>query len=349
MPFSRPTLTTLVARVAADIVRYTDSTVALLRGSVEFALSVVQAGLSHGLHGHIQYESEQTPPREGSSLESTVQWAGLVTPDTPQIKAQGATGTATFPGTNGSVLPSGSSLSNPDGVSYRTTAEGTVTDGLVAVPILADRGGVDTNAADGTPCTLSPPVTGINSEGTYTASGGRGDETQPEVLARMRDKFRFPERGGGPGDWVRWAKEADSTNVVFAWEFGTTPFMGEVTVVIATAALGIPSTELIQTVQTYIEGVMPLQVWRVTVRAPDAQTLPLTIANEPPDGATRAAINARMLEYIQSVTVPGGTIDLTELENAGQEIDSSIDITSPVVDPNPGTFGIYNDLNITWL
>lgn len=346
MPRERPTLATLIARVKADIVKNTESTAAFLRGTVEFVLAVVQAGLSHGNYGAVEYESQQTPPREKSSLEATIRWGSFLL-DEPHIKAKGAVGTASFSGTNGTVIPSGRQLTNQDGVSYSTTADATVSGGTVSPPIQADRGGIDTNADAGTACTLTQPIAGIQSEGTYEASDGRDDETQPELLTRLRNFFRFPNRGGGTGDFARWAKEADST-VIFAWEFGKEPELGDVTVVIATADLGTPSSSLLTTVRNYILTLEPIFKGDLFVQAPVFQTLALTIANGPSDTPTRDAIEAAMLLYIQSVTVPGASIDLTELENAGQTIDSDLDITSPASDPNPGAFGVYNALSITW-
>jgi len=350
VPHSRPTLVTLITQAAADVVQYTESVVAQLRGTPEYLLALVQAGLAHGNYGAVAYEAKQTPPREGSSLEATVRWSTFLKLNPPHIKKQPASGQANFTGTDGTDIPALTKYTNPNGVPYETDALVTVSGGVASVNATATRGGADTNADPGTAFTLSQPIPGVDSAGTYEASGGRDDETQPEVLARIHNHFESPNRGGGPGDFVQWAHEQDST--LFAWEFGGLPEIGYTTVIIAAAGLVAPTAQVVSDVDAYIKTKEPIFMYGLVVQAANLQTLAVSVSNGPPDTTTRDAVKTAMEDHLKSIagiTKPGDILDINALENGAQKAYEHLTISSPAVDQDPGEFGVYNAVSITWL
>ena len=71
MPFNRPTLSELKARIQADMISRLELTGGIVRRSVVGVLSAVFAGCSHILHGHLDWISKQVLPdtAEGEYLE----------------------------------------------------------------------------------------------------------------------------------------------------------------------------------------------------------------------------------------------------------------------------------------
>ena len=349
MPFSRPSLATLAERVLADVVAFTDVVTTPLRRATERVLALVLAGLAHGLYGFIQSIAKDTPPREGSSFEGLLAWANFLLA-TPHIKAASATGIANFTGTDTTAIPSGTEITNENGKAYTTDTGAVIAAGVAAVAITAVEGGADGNVDAGTAFTLSSPIPGIDSNGTFVASDGSDDETKAALFARMRARLTNPPRGGGPGDYVDWALEA-SASVDQAYEYPKVPELGDVTVVITTDDLGIPSAPLIATVQAYIDSVRPTHMNSAPVIAPVAEVLAITITGGPVDAPTQALVETAMQDYIIANQTPGGTILIAELENAAQSVpgQSGLSITIPGTDTAPASqFGVFNSLSVTF-
>lgn len=90
-----------------------------------------------------------------------------------------ATGTVTFTGTNGTLLPSGSTMTATVGAvaaDFVTTADGTISAGAVTVPVKANLGSYGTagKATAGTTFTLSPSVSGVTSASTGSTAFALG-------------------------------------------------------------------------------------------------------------------------------------------------------------------------------
>jgi uncharacterized phage protein gp47/JayE len=304
----------------------------------------------HGLYGYINYFSKQSPPQPDSDLETLLKWSDL-TIDPPYIDAVSATGTATFTGTDTTLIPAGTEIINLSGITYITNANANIAGTTVNVAITAVDPGSAGNAEAGTTFTLVNPISGINSQGTYIASGGGDAETREQLYNRMQRQLSTPPRAGGIGDYENWALEA-STEVAKAWEFPGEPEVGYITIVIATADLGTPSGGLITIVQNYIDlkrpilMAVPITGSPAIVRAPNYQTLNLTIQDAL--ASQHNAIEAGILGYLRAKAIPGAIVQMILLENVAQEFDEDATITSPATSADPGAYGLYNALNITW-
>lgn len=215
MPFSRPSLSQLRAQVAADISSGIPGADGLLRFSNLGVLGTTLAGLAQLHYGYLDWIALQATPYTATD-EYLEAWAALK--GITRNPATASTGTATFTGINGSVLPSGTQMVRGDGYLYQSTATGTVASGAVTVPVtsvlpLIDAvnnptgSGAASNTPSGTVLTLQSPVLGIQQNGTAATAftGGADVETDDSLRTRMLQRYQAPPQGGALADYVGWA------------------------------------------------------------------------------------------------------------------------------------------------
>ena len=161
--FTRPTLQTLIDRSEADVNARLPGADARLRRSVLGVISRVLSGLAHGLYGFQDWIARQAII-DAAETEYLERWGviwGVV-----RKAATKASGSVTFTGQNGTVVPAGSLIQRSDGVTYSTTAAATVADGSVSVQVLAETTGDAGNAASSTAMGFVSPVSGVQASGT---------------------------------------------------------------------------------------------------------------------------------------------------------------------------------------
>jgi uncharacterized phage protein gp47/JayE len=209
MPFSRPELSDLLTQVSQDIAAGLPGSDPLLRFSNLNILGTAQAGLAYLHYGYLDWIAQQSNPftATGEFLEA---WAALK--DVFRLPTASASGTVTFTGTNGSVIPSGTPLSRGDGQAFQTTASGTIASGTVTVPAtaVADPAGLlgaIGNTDAGSILTLGHAIAGVNSSGTVAAAfvGGADLEADTSLRTRMLLAYQAPAHGGDLADYQNWA------------------------------------------------------------------------------------------------------------------------------------------------
>ena len=141
MTFARPALLDLVNRDRNDVLSRLQSTDPLRRSDAE-VYSRVLAGSAHELYGFIDWLSRQLiyDTAESEYLE---RWAAIW--GITRKAAAAATGTVTFTGTNGAIIPTGTVLTAWDGVAYATTAAATIATGTATAAITASVAGAAGN------------------------------------------------------------------------------------------------------------------------------------------------------------------------------------------------------------
>jgi uncharacterized phage protein gp47/JayE len=205
MPFARPTLTQLRSQVLSDIATSDlPNADSLLRRAVLRVLGTVFAGLIYMLYGYLDWIALQCTPYTATD-EYADAWGGLV--GVTRKAATAATGTATFTGTAGTTIPSGTALQRNDGTAFTTTAAGTVAAGAttVTVPILCSVPGSAGDTDAGTQVALAAAVPGIVSIGSMQAASGFDVEDNGSYRDRYLAQYRAPPHGGDAADYVQWA------------------------------------------------------------------------------------------------------------------------------------------------
>lgn len=223
MPYSRPTLTSLRAQVAADISSGLQGSDALLRFSSLNTLGTALAGLAQLQYGYTDWVSLQANPFTATD-EFLEAWAALknVYREAATRAGLAVPGQVTFQGTNGTPLPAGTPLVRGDGVGFTTTSVGIWSGSNVTVNAVANADpsgltGAFGNCAVGTVMTLGTSIGGIQSSGLVTTAfiGGADVELDDSLRARMLQAYQNVPQGGAQQDYVAWALQVNG--VTRAW------------------------------------------------------------------------------------------------------------------------------------
>jgi uncharacterized phage protein gp47/JayE len=236
VPFNRPSFQGISARVKGDLASALGSTAAFFRRSVERALQGAQAGVSHQLHGHMDWVARQLDPRSADAdMVEKVHGEpfGVYRKD-----AEFAQLTIEAAGSNGTTVDAGTVWVRSDGARYTTDDTGVVADGVVELAITAEEAGDSYNCDartvddDGTELSLESPIVGMagTAEVTATTNEGTDLESDDDYLARVLARRRSGAgiRAGALGDFEQWALEV--AGVTRAWDFPRKPRAGWVTI-----------------------------------------------------------------------------------------------------------------------
>jgi uncharacterized phage protein gp47/JayE len=332
-------LSDLRTQVAQDIAAALPGSDPLLRFSNLGILGTVQAGLAHEHYGYLDWIAQQSNPFTATA-EFLEAWGALK--GVTRLPAASASGTVTFTGTNGSTIPSGTTLVRGDGRQFTTTASGTIAGGSVTVPAIAvaDPGGLlgaFGNTASGSLMALGVAIAGVNSRGTVAGAftGGADIETDTSLRARMLQAYQNPAHGGALQDYINWALQVPGITRVWVVPHG----FGAGTVVIypmfdaSEAAHGgfpqgtdgcatgenrdMASTGDQLAVANYVFPLQPVTAL-VYVVAPIADTIDFTISGiAGASAATKAAVAAAITDvFAQFGAANGCTVPLSAIEAA---------------------------------
>ena len=211
MPFERPNLQTLIDRIDADLESRLSTS--QLRRSNAKVYARVLAGVSHELHGFIEFLSRQLffDTAEAEYLDRWASIYGLVRKP-PSL----ASGTVVFTVLEeGATVPEGTLLQADNEAVYETTSA--VSEGKASVRALT--AGTAGNVSAGDTLVLVSPIEGISSE-CKTAegiSGGADEETDESLRARLLSRVREPPHAGTAADYKAWALEIEG--VTRAWVY----------------------------------------------------------------------------------------------------------------------------------
>ena len=315
MPFNRPTQADLIDRAAADIEAGLPGTDARLRRSNLAVLARMHAGGVHGIYGYLDWLALQLMPDTSETIfldRHAGIWGVL------RVPAAFASGPVTVTGTTGVVVPAGTQLLRSDGAAFVSTADATLASGAANVPAAAVVAGAVGNAVAGTQMSFVQPLAGVASTaavGVGGLVGGADRETDDALRGRVLARIQQAPMGGAQADYVAWALQVPG--VTRAWCYPLEGGPGTVTVRFvrdADASL-IPDAGEVAAVQAYIDDRRPVCA-QVTVTAPTAVALNMTIALTPDSAAVRAAVQAELADVLQREAYPGGTILLSHLREA---------------------------------
>lgn len=350
MSLNRPSLSTILERMRGDADAHLPGVDPRLRKSVLDVLLRTLAGAVHGMYGYMDFIAAQVIV-DTAEAEYLDRWGAIwgITRKAPTAAA----GSVTFTGTDGSVIPAGTTVQRSDGVEYTTDAAGTIAAGTVSVAVTATVAGSGGNADPGTQILLPSPLSGVNGTAAVAAgglTGGTDAEGDTSLRARLVARIQRPPHGGTAFDYVAWALEV--AGVTRAWVLPATPAAGQATVLFAVdndAAGPIPSAGQVAAVQAHIDPLAPVTA-DIIVQAPAAATINFTIATVPNTAAVQAAIQAELADLILRRGEPGGTVYISHIREAisrssGEENHSLVAPAADVVIPATG-LGVMGA--ITW-
>jgi uncharacterized phage protein gp47/JayE len=278
-------------------------------------------------------------------------WLTNVDGTTGRKAATLATGTATFTGTSGTVLPAFSQIAG--GAGYETTADITIGSGPTNGPVSAVTPGRDSNLDAGTALALASPPIGVDSTVTIVEmNGGTDAETDDELRARILQRIRNPPMGGDADDYVAWA--LSYPGVTRAWAAPEEMGIGTMTARFLMDDLradndGWPEPQDILDVQDYLESVRPVTVKDFWAEAPIKQFIDVTIGNLVPNtDEARAEIESSLQAMLKARAAPGQTIFAAWKSYAIMKAPSvvSFDLINYTDDvmPAPGYMAVLRDI-----
>ncbi|WCK53830.1 baseplate J/gp47 family protein [Aneurinibacillus sp. Ricciae_BoGa-3] len=154
-------------------------------------------------------------------------------------------------------------------------------------------------------------------------SGGANTETDDELRARYIEDIQHPENGGSISDYIRWAKQVSGVESANCIELARGPGTTDVVIL---SANGLPSSDLITSVQNYVNTKKPTCA-DVLVRGPQAVVVDITLTYWTDSvSPLEQTITDAIQKYITSVGV-GGTVRVSQIYNIVMDIPEIKDMT----------------------
>ena len=205
MPFSRPTPQVIRDRLAAEIEAALPGADARTRRSVEGVLVRAMAVASYALHEHLDFISKQILP-DTAEVEYLARHAALW--GIERRAATPAGGSVQFTGTDGAVIPAGTSLRRNDDYRFETVADATIAGGVAVVGIVAAEPGAAGDTPIAGKITLISPIAGVQSQGAVIDDGegngltsGADTEGDEDLRSRVLARIQQPPMGGAEHDY----------------------------------------------------------------------------------------------------------------------------------------------------
>jgi uncharacterized phage protein gp47/JayE len=340
MSFERPTLPALIKRIQGDVEGRLAGVDPHLRRSMSGAQARAEAGVAHGLHGHLDYLADQLHPATADEehLYLHAGWWKI-----PRKDPEAAVGSVDVVGNDGSVILAGKVLQRGDGVEYSVDAEVEIAGGTALVAVTCADAGQAGNADPGVALTFVETLSGVQGKTTVDAgglTGGADIEDLEDWRARLEARVQEPPQGGRNSDYKTWALEV--AGVTRAWVFDN--WLGVGTVGVFFVRDGddefIPDEAEVQTVFDYISEVRPAGMKGMYVLAPVAVVVDMTILLEPNTSKVRAAVTTELDDlFLREAQVEdgagSGAMKISHINEAISLADGETDheLVGPAVNP----------------
>jgi len=368
MAFTRPDLPTLIERVKTDIKGGLGITTVLRRSFVG-VISRALAGLSHLLHGHLDFIADQifADTAELEFLERIASIWGIT-----RNEATFAELDVTITGNSGGVVPAGTLYQRGDGVQYALDTEVTIPVGLSIVgKVIAQDAGDNPNMAVADVISLISPIANVDGDATVSAVVVEAEDTESDASLRSRliTRIQLPPLGGSANDYIVWAKEVPG--VTRSWVLPNHLGAGTVGVSFVEdddPVSIIPDAAKITEVTDYIESPSRKPVTAdLSVFAPTEAATLFDISITPNNTTVQAAIAAELADLFKvdaalagafknAAETHDGKIKLSKIRTAigvatGIEdfLINTIDAVAPAdVVPATGELATFKASDVTW-
>jgi uncharacterized phage protein gp47/JayE len=350
MPFYRPPLRDMVARIGEDIAARLPGAEAALRRSVLGVLTRVFAGAVDGLYGYLTWLARQIFPdtAEGVYLD---RWAAIW--GVSRKPAARAFGALRVTGFAGAVVPIGTAWAWQGGIDAEGQALPTVIveateevtlppTGFALVSARAAEAGAGSTLPVGARLSLVNALPGIFADARVeTAWGGGADvESDDSLRERLLARIQRPPEGGAVHDYLAWALAVPG--VSRAWIYPHRMGLGTVGVAVMWQSGGgadrTATDGELQLVFNFIDDRRPVTAG-VFVFALQSVAINLTIRLKPPSQAVKDAVRANLLDLFMREGAPGGVLLISHIREA---ISTALGEWDHVVDPPTGP-GITSD------
>lgn len=348
--FDRPDLTTLLARIRADLLARLSADDLLRRSDAEIYTRVMAYAV-HSLYAFVEAIAAEILPDMASEigLERHGAWWGITRK--PATKAEFP---VTFSCQVGAAIAEGLVLQRPSGGDYVTTGSAPAAGTTITVPVAALSAGSIHNPAVGEVLILVSPVMGVAAQAIAGVPTVVAEDAEDLELwrSRLRARYQAPPHGGNTADYVTWALEV--AGVTRAWCYPRLQGNGTVDVTFVMDGRDdiIPTAPDVALVQDHIDQVRPATA-DVTVFAPVPVALDPQVSLDPANDTPeiRAAVVAELADFIAREAVPAGTIRVSRLREAISAAAGEVwhDLVSPATDVTLSAGQISTLGSVTWL
>ena len=269
--------------------------------------------------------------------------------------AQYATGLVTFTGTDGTTIPGGTIVAAPDyGVRFVTQESTIISQGTATVAATCLVTGPVDNVPEDSVTQIADQLQGVTSVNNEAAfSGGVDREDDDNFRMRIYFKIRYPATSGNVYHYQQWATEVSGVGAVKVfpvWNGG-----GTVKIVFVNSDWGIPSSDLVNSVQTVVDpvqnqgvgdGIAPIG-HVVTVEGVTGTTInvsfTLTFSGSATWSAVETSVKKAIQDYFDSLAKTWDeqenlVVRVSQIETKVLNVEGVIDITGTKI--NGGTQNI---------
>jgi uncharacterized phage protein gp47/JayE len=315
MPWTTPTIQQVRQMVRDDITSSLYGS-QVVGNTVLRVMGDAQAGLAALILRFLDWLARQLMPDQAETiwLDRHGQiWIQNSDGTTGRKNATASSGTVTFTGVAGIVVPAGTELVSPDGVFFQTLEFITLTDQPTEVAVRALNPGAAGNQPVGTALAMTTPATGVDSAVLVVdLRGGTEIESDEQLRARILARIRQPPMGGCAYDYEQWAMSIPS--VTRAWCAPREMGMGCVTVRFMCDALradtaGFPIQEDIDVVRNYLDTVRPVAVRDFFVESPVPEPIDFSLTLTQDSLALRAQVEDSVAAMIQEKANPAHQVN----------------------------------------
>ncbi|MBR0681903.1 baseplate J/gp47 family protein [Roseomonas eburnea] len=256
-----------------------------------------------------------------------------------RLPASPAIGSATFTGSDGTLLPAGLELRAASGQIYTTDSVAEISGGTATVAVLATEAGAAGNQVAGAVLQLVAPIAGVLPQSAVVAAGGLtgGADLEADEALRSRLLARIRQRphGGAAYDYEEWARAA-SPDVAHVAVYGNWAGLGTVAVVIGMRGPRAPETEELAAVAAHIAPLRPVTA-DVQVLAAVPVEVDITLTLSPDTVQTRAAVEAALATYFAADARIGQRLARSRISEAISSAagEYSHSLTLPAADVEP--------------
>ena len=250
-----------------------------------------------------------------------------------------AIGEVTVTGT-GTIL-AGSVFATSEGTRFLATSTTTVRESAT-IAIEAQKVGAAGNVAANTitlmPLSIEGILTCTNAAATYDGYDEEDDETLRE---RLLDKVRKPATSGNPNEYVQWALSIVGVGAARCVRCPNGP--GTVKVVIVDSNFEAANAELLERVQTYIDGQRPVGIMDGNVSVVSARPVVINIAADIVGAVDESAFRVGLQEYFSRLIKQN--LDDYQTSNNGGTV-SAAKIGSIIITAGGADNYVYSTLKI---
>jgi len=313
MAFTRPSLTTIIARIEGDFKTGLSLPTILIR-SFEFVFARAYAAVANTLHGHIDFAINKLFFLIDGIEKTVIRWGTLFA-----VLRKVAVKTEFImdaTSTTGGTLTVGTIYVRSDGTEYLVKTEVILpASSTLPVTVVAGDGfeGADFNVLVGDTLSLQSAIAGINSDATVTSIVIEGEnlELLEDYRTRVEERIQQPPAGGKVTDYIAFAKKI--AGVTRAWVLPGN--VGEGTVGVTFVEDGnapasiIPSPAKVAEVATQILIDEPQGTGGSNVFAPNELVMDPVIQIKPDTTTIRAAVTAELEDLLAREAQVRGGVD----------------------------------------